>query len=48
MIELDAPSDIPGMTVRQKLDWEARHKKHCLNFHRQPCNCSPWEKKKGA
>lgn len=42
-VNLDAPSDIKGLTFREKFDWEARYRQMCKRYHRQPCNCSPWE-----
>ena len=43
---LDKPTDKFGHTQRQVNDWEARHASFCKRYHRQPCNCSPWDFKK--
>lgn len=42
-VDLDAPAGFLNLTLRQVLDWEARHRQFCKLAHRQPCFCSAWD-----
>ena len=41
--DLDTPTPLLNLTLRQIHDWEARHRQFCRLTHRQPCDCSAWE-----
>lgn len=46
VVDLDLKIDFNGLnlSLRQIHDWEARHRQFCKNVHRQPCECTPWDR----